>query len=199
MSDFVYYFKKFQEEGIMNSLTKTSYFLRGLFYRMYFEECGSIQITGRIFIKKKNAKIKLGKCLIWKQVKFDMQGKSIDSPATLEIGDLTTIGDRTEIHVAGKVTIGKRCRIAWDCVIMDRNYHGTNNEREIVKPVIIKDDVWIGCRAIVLPGIIIGSHAVVAAGSVVTRSVPPYTLVAGNPAQVIRKLYEKDSHITSNR
>lgn len=198
MSDFVYYFKKFQKEGIMKSFIKTSYYLRGLFYRMYFEECGLIQITGRIIIKKKNAKIKLGKCLIWKQVKFDMQGKSIDSPATLKIGDFTVLGDRVEIHVAEKVIIGMRCLISWDSVIMDRNYHGVDGP-EVIKPVIIEDNVWIGCRAIVLPGVRIGSCSVVGAGSVVTKNVPPNTLVAGNPARIVRKLDEEDSRSAFNR
>jgi len=130
--------------------------------------------------------------LIWKRVKIDMEGKGRNTPAILEIGDFTTIGDRTEIHVAEKVKIGKSCRIAWDCVIMDRNYHGFGNEPEEIKPIIIEDDVWIGCRVIVLPGITIGSGSVVAAGSVVTKSVPANALVAGNPAIVIKRLDEKN-------
>ena len=54
-------------------------------------------------------------------------------------------------------------------------------------PITIGDRVWIGCRAIILAGVTIGEGSVVAAGSVVTRDVPPGTLVAGNPAKVIRE------------
>lgn len=54
------------------------------------------------------------------------------------------------------------------------------------KPVVIGDDVWIGTRAIILPGIKIGSHSIIGAGSVVTKDVPEYAIVAGNPA-VIKK------------
>ena len=117
-----------------------------------------------------------------------MEGKDRNSPAILEIGNYSTIGDRTEIHVAEKVIIGKRCRIAWDCVIMDRNYHGIGDKEEVIKPVIIEDDVWLGCRTIILPGVTIGKKSVVAAGTVVTKNILPNTLVAGNPAKEIKRL-----------
>lgn len=52
------------------------------------------------------------------------------------------------------------------------------------RPVIIHDDVWIGARVILLPGVTIGSHSIVGAGSVVTKSFPPYSVIAGNPAQL---------------
>jgi acetyltransferase-like isoleucine patch superfamily enzyme len=193
------YCQRAWEAGIRNCLRKASYYLRGLFYRIYFEKCGLLQVTGRIYVIKKHACIKIGKCLIWKHVKIDMEGKDAESPAILEIGDFTTIGDRTEIHVAERVIIGKRCRIAWDCVIMDRNYHGIGNESEKVSPVIIEDDVWIGCRAILLPGVTIGANAVVAAGSVVTKDVQPYTVVAGNPAKIIKRIDGKTKGFAFNR
>ena len=71
---------------------------------------------------------------------------------------------------------------------MDKNYHGIGNEPEVVKPIVIEDDVWIGCRAIALPGVIIGKNSVVAAGSVVTKNVPPNTMVGGNPAKLIKNI-----------
>lgn len=54
------------------------------------------------------------------------------------------------------------------------------------KPVVIEDDVWIGARAILLPGVTIGEGTIVGAGSVVTKSVLPYSIVAGNPARIVR-------------
>jgi maltose O-acetyltransferase len=57
--------------------------------------------------------------------------------------------------------------------------------------VVIGDNVWIGNRAIILPGVTIGAGAVVGAGSVVTRDVPPFTVVAGNPAKVLKALPHK--------
>jgi acetyltransferase-like isoleucine patch superfamily enzyme len=185
-------FKKIKALGFRNCLKKSSYYLRGLFYRFYFEECAPLQVTGKIYILKRNAHIKMGKCIIWKHVKFDMEGSSKSKPALLEIGDFSTIGDRTEIHVAEKVSIGKRCKISWDCVIMDRNYHGIGQDPEIIKPVTIQDDVWIGCNTIILPGITIGHNSIVGAGSVITKNVSPLTMVAGNPAKIIKRLDGKN-------
>lgn len=59
---------------------------------------------------------------------------------------------------------------------------------ELAKPVNIGSDVWIGGRAIVLPGVSIGDGCIIGAGTVVTKDVPPYSLLAGNPGRVIRKL-----------
>ncbi len=59
---------------------------------------------------------------------------------------------------------------------------------EVAKPIAIEDNVWIGGGAIILPGVTIGRNAVVGAGAVVTRSVPPDVVVAGNPARVIRRI-----------
>lgn len=53
------------------------------------------------------------------------------------------------------------------------------------RSVVISDDVWVGANAVILPGVTIGTHAVVAAGAVVTKDVPPHTVVAGVPAKVI--------------
>jgi len=59
---------------------------------------------------------------------------------------------------------------------------------EVAKPIVIEDNVWIGYGAILLPGVKIGRNAVVGAGAVVSRNVPANTIVAGNPARVIREI-----------
>ena len=101
--------------------------------------------------------------------------------------------------------IGDDVLIAFDVLIMDHDSHSLvfderrNDVQEWMRgkkdwshvmmvPVIIKDKVWIGARATVLKGVTIGEGAVVGAGSVVVEDVPPWTLVAGNPARVIRAL-----------
>jgi len=106
--------------------------------------------------------------------------------ALLEIGDRTQINRRTEIISMERVTIGDDVMISWDVMISDTDYHAVDGG-DPTAPVTIEDVAWVGARATILKGVTVGAGAVVAAGSVVTRSVPPRTLVAGSPARVIRE------------
>lgn len=108
------------------------------------------------------------------------------SNANINIGDFTYVNKRTEIKCQDMIKIGESCSISWDVVIMDTDYHSING-RAFIDPVIIEDNVWVGCRAIILKGVHIGEGAIIAAGSVVTKNVPPYCIVAGNPAKVIKE------------
>jgi acetyltransferase-like isoleucine patch superfamily enzyme len=161
--------------------------LRGAAARHRFDSCGSwLRTVGRIRCLKRNGSIDVGdRVVIWPGVKLSVDGH--EDFARLRIGDRTRLGDRTEIHCGLEVSIGSGCAIAWDVVILDRDYHRLGTESERCRPVKIEDRVWIGCRAIVLKGVTIGSGSVVAAGSVVTRDVPARALVAGNPAAVVRE------------
>jgi acetyltransferase-like isoleucine patch superfamily enzyme len=119
-----------------------------------------------------------------------------DSP-TLRIGDGTGIGHECKLTIGKAITIGKNCRIAGGVFIFDSSGHPSNPEEreqglppaeEDVRPVTIEDNVWIGTRAIISPGVTIGEGSVVSAGSVVLADVPPYTVVAGNPARRVSNL-----------
>ncbi len=113
------------------------------------------------------------------------------------VGDVI-IGDHTRIGlhntVIGPVTIGNHVNLAQGITVTALNHNFENVELRIdeqgvsTNPVTIADDVWIGANAVVLPGVSIGSHSVVAAGAVVTKDVPAHSLVAGVPAKIIRKL-----------
>lgn len=113
------------------------------------------------------------------------------------VGDVI-IGDHTRIGlhntVIGPVTIGNHVNLAQGITVTALNHNFDNVELRIdeqgvsTNPVTIADDVWIGANAVVLPGVSIGSHSVVAAGAVVTKDVPAHSLVAGVPAKIIRKL-----------
>ncbi len=111
--------------------------------------------------------------------------------ASLFIGEYTFIGRGTEIEVTNKVLIGKGCLIAPNVYISDHN-HGLSMSAPmfqqpcISKPVILEDDVWIGTRAVILPGVTLGKGAVVAAGAVVNQNVKPYDIVGGVPATVLK-------------
>ena len=111
----------------------------------------------------------------------------------LIIGDSTSINYRTVISVEERVTIGSNCLIAEETKIFDNNSHGLHYEHRAmtgkdVAPVTIEDHVWVGMNSIILKGVTIGKGAVIAAGSVVTKNVPPLTIVAGNPARVVKTI-----------
>ncbi len=121
-------------------------------------------------------------CRLFFGVGFYLRG----SGARVEIGAHTYLNRRTEITCHERVSIGEHCAIAWDVSIMDTDAH-TFSGQPHTAPVTIGDHVWIGARAVILKGVTIGEGAVVAAGSVVTKDVPPGVLVGGNPARVIRE------------
>lgn len=161
--------------------------LRGIFVSRAFDRCGKFfMATGKLKIYKKNGLIDIGrKVIMYNDCKISVWGTDFESH--LIIGDNTFIGDRTEIHCGKEIIIGNDCDISWDVVIMDRDYHKLNSQECVYKPVHIGNKVWIGCRSTILKGVKIGDGAVVAAGSVVTRDVPANTVVAGNPARVVKE------------
>lgn len=77
-------------------------------------------------------------------------------------------------------------------ILYNRNYGFTEDKTIKSKPVVIEDDVWVGFNAIILGGVKIGKGAVIGAGSVVTKDVPPYSIVAGNPAKVIKYRFSSE-------
>jgi len=112
--------------------------------------------------------------------------------AILAIGNGTRINGAS-IHATNKIIIGENCLIAANVTIMDSDGHGVNlDERDKhntkTLPIIIGNNVWIGINSVILKGISIGNNSVIAAGSVVTKTVPPNTLVGGNPARVIKMI-----------
>jgi acetyltransferase-like isoleucine patch superfamily enzyme len=126
---------------------------------------------------------------------------------TLRIGDNTGIGHQCSFTVGKEISIGRDCRIATDVMIFDSPGHpadpaarlaGLPTDPDEVRPVFIEDNVWIGRRAIIMPGVTIGHGSVVASGAVVMTNVPPNTLVAGNPARQIRKVSTEGSQFVAD-
>jgi maltose O-acetyltransferase len=108
----------------------------------------------------------------------------------LEIGDNVFINYGVSISAHQRIRIGNRCQIGNWSILMDNDYHSTADARKPSDsaPIILEDDVWLGARVIVLKGVTIGRGAVIGAGSVVTRDVPPRSLAVGAPARVVRAL-----------
>jgi len=126
------------------------------------------------------------------------------SKGVVQIGNNTFIGN-SQIICSNKITIGNDVLIAWGCTVVDHNSHsiqfslrsqdvsewreGEKNWTHVdQKEIIIGDKAWIGFNSIILKGVTISEGAIVAAGAVVTKDVPPWTIVGGNPARIIREI-----------
>jgi len=129
-------------------------------------------------------------------------GRVGDSTPRISIGDGSFIGHDCGLFAAGSIEIGRRCLIATRVTIRDNDGHPVESQRRSrnegpgmgsVRPVVIGDDVWLGAGAVVLKGVRIGDGAVIGASAVVTRDVEPGSIVAGNPARVIRRAEDEAS------
>lgn len=145
-----------------------------------------------------NSKIKIGQ----KQIRgfcgklmLDKCGKNVNIQkgaafsTHVSIGDFSGIGINAKIN--GKCTIGDYVMMGPNCTIYTRNHEFSDITKPMMnqgfsseKEVVIGDDVWIGGNVTILPGVKVGSHSIIGACSVVTKDVPEYAVVAGNPAQV---------------
>ena len=113
------------------------------------------------------------------------------------VGDVM-IGDHTRVGlhntIIGPVIIGNHVNLAQGITVTALNHIFENSDKRIdeqgvsTSAVIIEDDIWVGANAVILPGVTIGHHSVVAAGAVVTKDVPPHSLVAGVPAIIIKQI-----------
>ncbi len=132
---------------------------------------------------------------------------AIGKKGRTKIGDFTLLNGAL-IMAEEYVEIGSHCLISWSVGIADSDFHPIEPALRRIdtealapfykdaparpeigtKPVIIADNVWIGMNATILKGVHIGENSVVAAGSLVTKSVPPNVVVAGNPARVLKQL-----------
>ncbi len=132
---------------------------------------------------------------------------AIGVKATCSIGDYSLLNGAL-IMAEERIEIGSYCLISWNVGIADSDFHPVDpalRRQDAIalapfaenrpprpaiatRPVIIKDNVWIGMGAIILKGVTIGENSVVAAGAIVTHDVPPNTVVAGNPAKIIKTL-----------
>lgn len=111
---------------------------------------------------------------------------------TLEIGPRTLVNFGCSLVALLQVRIGADCHIGPYTMMLDNDFHRVEPERRLERPpsapIVVEDNVWVGARSMIRCGVTIGRDSCVAAGSIVTKDVPPRTLVAGVPARAIRDL-----------
>jgi acetyltransferase-like isoleucine patch superfamily enzyme len=155
--------------------------LRGAWLRHRFTHAGLLIAGRHIEVINRGGEIVVENCCFFSGVRLEcLPGGRIF------IGNGTYLNRNTEIIAGAQTHIGRDCKIAWDVVIMDTDQHGIGNQEARALPVWIGDRVWIGCRAIILKGVTIGDDAVIGAGAIVTRDVPPGAIVTGPAAHAHR-------------
>ncbi len=167
--------------------------------------CMGLYNTIALHLPKSNAKV-LGKgskairCFLARRYirhcgkNANLQKGAIFS-SRLSIGDNSSIGIRSVIQ--GTVTIGNDVMMGPEVYIYTKNHNHNRTDIPMIqqgyedeKPVIVEDDVWIGSRVTILPGITVGKGSILGASAVVVKDVPPYSVVAGNPAKVVKSRLE---------
>ena len=122
----------------------------------------------------------------------------LENPRNISIGNNTYIGSDNRLYAMGEIKIGNNCALGEGIIIYTSNhdYKDLNtfpfNPDALIQKVEIEDDVWVGARAIILPGCKIGAGSVIGAGAVVTKSVPRCSIVGGNPAKIIGRRDEEN-------
>lgn len=156
---------------------------RGLLLRRHFNRAGLVVHAGggpRPRIENKGW-LETPMCTLWSGVRLE-----VAKGARLTIGKGTYLNRNSVVVCHERVSIGAGCKIAYDVIIMDTDEHRVPGGGSITAPVTIADDVWLAARVIVLKGVTIGEGAIVGAGSIVTRDIPPRSIAVGQPARVVR-------------
>ena len=142
--------------------------------RLYLRNRGQIRVGERVILYSRPVRIVL----------------ATFPEGLIEIGDRTFINYGVDICAVKLVRIGKDCLIGTQVSILDNDFHEVSDRTQMPesRPVLIGDRVWIGTKALILPGVTIGNGAVIGAGSVVTSDIPEGCLAVGNPARVIKRI-----------
>ncbi len=184
------------------------------YWRRFFNGVGWLRAEAMIaLLKARGAKISVGsKPTFWRgRPTIAVYGKltvgndwrifgrpypariTVERGAEIRTGDNFGLNYGVEIYAAKSITMGDNTMIGDMATIYDTDFHSIDEGSEPrVAAVTIGDNVWLGRAAMVLPGVTIGDHSIIAAGAVVTKDVPPRSVVAGNPARVVREIKASD-------
>lgn len=114
-------------------------------------------------------------------------GVTIRNAKYLDIGDDVRLGEEAYLNARGGIKIGNNVRLGAQVFILSFTSKNLSYEqKEILRPVTINDNVWIGAKSCIIPGVTIGRDAIIGRCSLVTQDVPPCTVVSGNPAKILK-------------
>lgn len=165
--------------------------LNGLWQLRKVSKLGSrVRVTGNMCVKN------WGTIYIGDNVQVDSEFMPVEfvthADGNIHIGHHVYINRGTAIAALDWVEIGAHTLIGRDVSIMDNSFHHIDPDRRLETPksarVTIGKNVWLGNRCMVMPGVTIGAHSVIGAGSIVTRDVPPRSVAVGIPAKVIKRI-----------
>jgi maltose O-acetyltransferase len=120
-------------------------------------------------------------------------GIKILNPERVHVADGCRFANSTILGATGGISFGRNCLIGFENIFLTRSHRYDRCDIPVwdqgyrTAPIALGDDVWTGCRVIVLPGVTIGDHTIVGAGSVVSRDLPSGVIAAGAPARVVRE------------
>jgi len=162
--------------------------------RICFGRACDLQPSVSLRSTRRHALAAIGEIVVGDNCILKRESVLIAKSARIQLGDRCSVGRYTEISCEDvNVTIGDNVRIASQVWISTSTHVFNDPDIPIVeqgseqRPVTIHDDVWLGTKVVVLPGVTIGRGAVVAASAVVTKDVPPFVIVGGIPARVIKR------------
>lgn len=158
--------------------------------RLYLRRCTRVGLFTRVYGRPRI--VNRGTLIIGERVRIWSTTVrtefAVFDRGTLEIGDRCSINYGTSIAATGLVRIGHDCMLGTYSMILDNDFHEIER-RDVMpepRPVVLEDNVWLGNRTLILPGVTIGHDSVIGAGSVVMTNVPPRSVALGNPARVVR-------------
>ena len=162
------------------------------YYKIKFQKkCDKIgqnvRIKGKVIFSG-HGKLNSGNNLLIRSSNFNPVRIHIERKSNLTLGDQVFLNMGVHLSCSKKIIIGDHVDFGEDCLIMDNDFHSLDDSQPKIEPIIINNNVWIASRVIILKGVTIGEGAVIGAGSIITKSIPPNTFAAGNPARVIKSI-----------
>lgn len=153
------------------------YFINALFFRSSLNPSSGIKV---FFLRLFGAKVGTGVVI--------KPSVNIKYPWKLEIGNHSWVGENAWLDTLAPITIGNNCCISQAAYLCTGNHNWTDPAFGlIVKPILLEDGSWVGAGALILPGVTLKNHSIVAAGAVISNDTEPYMIYAGNPALVVKK------------